>query len=65
MLGILLLFEGAALIMLMRDQAGDAGNFFIAVIVGLIACGIPYGYAIALVIGTLLYYIRRGTTEAR
>jgi MFS superfamily sulfate permease-like transporter len=65
MLGILLLFEGAALIMLMRDQAGDTGNFFIAVIVGLIACGIPYGYAIALVIGTLLYYIRRGTTEAR
>ena len=59
MLGVLLLFEGAALMMMVRDQAGDAGDLFVAVMVGLIANGVPYGYAVALVVGTGLYYLGR------
>ena len=59
MLGVLLLFEGAALMMMVRDQAGDAGDLFVAVMVGLIANGVPYGYAVALVVGTVLYYLGR------
>lgn len=53
-LGVLLLFEGVALVSLIRDQAGDRGSFFIVVVTGLIAAGAPFGYAIALVVGTLL-----------
>lgn len=63
MLGVLLLFEGAALLMMVRDQAGDRESLFIAVIVGLIANGVPYGYAVALVVGTALYYIRNATKK--
>ncbi len=59
MLGVLLLFEGAALMMMIRDQAAEKETLFIAIIVGLIANGVPYGYAVALVIGTGLSYLRR------
>lgn len=53
-LGVLLLFEGVALMSLIRDQAGDRGSFFVVVVTGLIAAGAPYGYAVALVVGTLV-----------
>jgi hypothetical protein len=58
-LGVLLMFEGAALMSTVRDQARDSGEFFIAVITGLIAVGVPYGYAAGLVIGTVLFYLQR------
>ncbi|MDO8501894.1 MAG: putative sulfate/molybdate transporter [Gemmatimonadaceae bacterium] len=64
MLGVLLFFEGAALMLMVRDQAGDRNDLFIAVVVGLIANGVPYGYAVALVIGTLLSYLRRAPGNA-
>ena len=57
MLGMLLLFEGAMLIMMVRDQAAERRSLFIAVLTGLIANGVPYGYAVALVVGTSLYYL--------
>ncbi|HUQ18501.1 MAG TPA: putative sulfate/molybdate transporter [Gemmatimonadaceae bacterium] len=57
-LGVLLLFEALALMRFIRGEASDAGSFFIVLLVGLIASGIPYGYAIGLVVGTLLYYVR-------
>ena len=65
MLGVLLMFEGAALIMLIRDQATQKEDLFIAVLVGLIANGVPYGYAVALVIGTGLSYLRRTRQDRR
>jgi hypothetical protein len=46
------------LIRLVRGEASDAGSFFIVLLVGLIASGVPYGYAIALVVGTVLYRLR-------
>jgi len=33
--------------------------FFIVLIVGLLANGVPYGYAVALIVGTMLYYFAR------
>ncbi|HEX6576136.1 MAG TPA: putative sulfate/molybdate transporter [Gemmatimonadaceae bacterium] len=57
-LGVLLFFEAAALISMIRDQAEDYRSLLIVVIVGLIAAGLPYGYAIGLVVGTALRYVR-------
>jgi xanthine/uracil/vitamin C permease (AzgA family) len=62
-LGLLLLFEGLALMALVRDIAEFKAELSIALLVGLIASGLPYGYLIGLVVGTLLVYLtRRGLT---
>jgi MFS superfamily sulfate permease-like transporter len=55
-LGVLLFFEGVALMLFTRSEAGNRRDFFIMLATGVIANGLPYGYASALVIGTLLYY---------
>lgn len=56
-LGVILLFEGAALMLLIKDTARDRKGFVIAVLVGVIAFGLPYGFVIALAVGLLLYYL--------
>jgi hypothetical protein len=56
-LGVLLFFEAAALMSLIRDQAGE--SMLLVVIVGLIAAGLPYGYAIGLVVGVALSKTKR------
>lgn len=48
-LGVLLFFEAAALIGMIRDQTSS--SLLVVIVVGLIAAGIPYGYAIGLVVG--------------
>ncbi len=53
-LGVLLFFEGTALMSIISDQAADKRSFFIVIITGLIAVGLPYGYAAGLVVGTAL-----------
>ena len=53
-LGVLLFFEAAALMAMIRDQASESRSLLLVVIVGLIAAGLPYGYAIGLVAGVLL-----------
>ena len=55
-LGVLLLFEAIALMRFIRHEADSASNFFLVLVVGVLAAGLPYGYAIALVVGTGLYY---------
>jgi hypothetical protein len=57
LLGILLLFEGIALILLVKDIITDKRMFFIATVVGLCAIGLPDGYLVGLVIGTALFYL--------
>jgi MFS superfamily sulfate permease-like transporter len=59
-LGIILLFEGIALIILVKDIITDRKMFFIAIIVALCANGLPNGYFIGMVLGTVLYYLSRG-----
>lgn len=56
-LGVLLLFEAMALIFLVRDTAQSRVEFPIAVIVGLLAVGLPYGYLIGIVVGTVLAHM--------
>jgi hypothetical protein len=53
-LGVLLLFEGLALIWLIRDTAASRQDLPVAALVGLIAVGLPYGYVIGILVGTLL-----------
>lgn len=57
MLGVILLFEALALIWLVRDTAQSRSQFPVAVLVGLRAVGLPYGYVIGLIVGTALVYL--------
>jgi MFS superfamily sulfate permease-like transporter len=60
-LGVLLLFEALTLMVLIRDLHAAPAEFFVAVLVGLIAAYVPYGYLVGLVAGTLiLTALRRG-----
>jgi hypothetical protein len=56
-LGVILLFEGLTLMIFIKDIIDSKKSFFIALIVALIACGLPYGYLIGMVVGTVMYYI--------
>ncbi len=56
-LGVILLFEGIALILLIKDIIIDRKHFFIAVIVGILANGVKYGFLVGMIVGILLYYI--------
>ena len=53
-LGVLLLFEALALIWLIRDVTPSRSEFPITILVGLVAVGLPYGYLIGMVLGTIL-----------
>ena len=55
--GVLLIFEGWTLITLLRDRAAAKSEFMIALLVGLMAGGLPYGYVVGLPTGTVLYYL--------
>lgn len=58
-LGVILLFEGLTLISLLKDLERNEdtkhSDFFIAILVGIIAAGIPYGYAVGLATGWILH----------
>ncbi|HOW36084.1 MAG TPA: putative sulfate/molybdate transporter [Candidatus Omnitrophota bacterium] len=54
MLGVILAFEGWALMKLVKDLKDSRADFGIALLVGLMAIGLPYGYVIGLAVGTLL-----------
>lgn len=55
-LGVLLLFEALALIALVRDQLFVRGDLAVAVITGLLAALLPYGYVVAMFAGTAVWY---------
>lgn len=62
-LGVILLFEGLALLRLTADVAGSKSDYAIVLLVGLSAVALPYGYVIGLVVGTVLaHLVRRGIT---
>ena len=56
-LGVILLFEALALMKLVRDMLSNAADFFIVLLVGLIAFGLPYGYVVGVVLGTVIAYV--------
>ncbi len=56
-LGVLLLFEAILLIGLLRDVVENKTHFLIAVLVGVIASSVPYGYLVGLLIGMLCFHM--------
>lgn len=55
-LGVILLFEGISMILLVRDTTKSKPDFFIVIAVGVMAATLPYGYLVALIVGTLMAY---------
>lgn len=63
LLGVLLLFEGLYLIVLIGDVATQATDLRLAALVGVCAAFLPYGYLVGIVVGTALdHLVRRGLT---
>jgi MFS superfamily sulfate permease-like transporter len=58
-LGVLLAVEGMRIMLLIRDTVDKEAEFSIAVLVGLIAASLPYGYLIGICVGTALFYLAR------
>ncbi|NQU40594.1 MAG: transporter [Lentisphaerae bacterium] len=58
-LGVILLFEGLLLMRFISDTVTDHVAFPLALLVGLAAAGLPYGFLIGLVGGTLLDILAR------
>ena len=63
MLGVILVFEAVALILLLRDLSGAKSELAIAVFGGLMAVTLPYGYVVALIAGTAIFYLARRRLE--
>src|SRR2546427_6785 len=62
-LGVILMFEGLMLMRLVGDMAASSADFAIVLVVGLSVIGLPYGYLVGLVVGTLLAsLVGRGLT---
>jgi hypothetical protein len=66
-LGAILVFEGLAMMMLVRDTGANRLDFFIVVAVGAMAASLPYGYLVAIVTGTAMAHglPRLGTAPGR
>ncbi|MEM4404859.1 MAG: putative sulfate/molybdate transporter [Nitrososphaerota archaeon] len=54
-LGVMLLFEGLTLMLLIRDCTHSKTDFTVTLLTGLIAATLPYGYMIGIVAGTLIH----------
>ncbi len=55
-LGVILFFEGLSLIKLLGDLLGEKKEFLVAVLTGVLAAGLPYGYIVGVAVGTLAWY---------
>jgi MFS superfamily sulfate permease-like transporter len=56
-LGVLLLFEAITLLVLLRDLSGRKSDFLLAVLVGVVASSVPYGYLAGMLLGLLAYHL--------
>lgn len=62
-LGVILLFEGVNLMRLVSDTAAVKADFTVVLLTGLMCVGLPYGYVVGLVAGTLIaHLLQRGFT---
>lgn len=58
-LGVLLVIEGLALLVLLRDLAPRPAELTLALLVALLASGLPYGYLVAMLVGAALSPLAR------
>ncbi len=58
-LGVILFIESLALMALVGDLGQDRTDMWIAFMVGGIACSLPYGFVIGLVVGVLAYWLKQ------
>jgi MYXO-CTERM domain-containing protein len=58
-LGVVLLFEAVALMMLVRDVAPSRDQLWVALVVAAAVIGLPYGYVAGLILGTLIAWSLR------
>ena len=58
-LGVILLFEGIALMLFIRDIVPSKSEFSIAILVALMASGLTYGFVVGLLAGTSMYYLSK------
>ena len=64
-LGVILFFEGVALLRLVRDGASSRSEWMIILLVGLLAAGLPYGYLIGMIVGIIVAALmKRGLIPA-
>lgn len=61
-LGVILLFEGLALILLITDLSSSKRDLAVIALVGLMAVGLPYGYLIGLIVGVFVSYLMNRNT---
>jgi Molybdate transporter of MFS superfamily len=59
MLGVLLLVEALTLLVRVRDLGARPPELTLALLVGLLASGLPYGYLVAMVVGAALAPLMR------
>lgn len=55
-LGVILFFEALMLVFLVKDLQSQKTDFYIALLVALLAFGLPYGFLISMIVGTVLFY---------
>jgi len=56
-LGVILMVEGISMSSLIKDVVADRKGFVIALMVGVIAFGLPYGFVISMIVGSVVYYL--------
>jgi xanthine/uracil/vitamin C permease (AzgA family) len=59
-LGVVLLFEGISLMSFVKDIAGSKADLLVALLVAVCSLCIPNGFAIGLIIGTIVAYMIKG-----
>jgi len=59
LLGVILLFEALVLMMFVRDVMTSRSEAAIALLVGVLALGLPHGFVVGVVVGTVLFYVAR------
>jgi xanthine/uracil/vitamin C permease (AzgA family) len=56
-LGVVLLFEGLTLMSFIKKIADSKTSLFVALLVAMMAVGLPYGYLVGMIVGTLIVYL--------
>lgn len=59
LLGVILLFEALALMVLVRDVTASRADAMIGFLVGVLALGLPHGFLVGIAVGSLLYGLAR------